>query len=102
MNEQGLQAKIIKYLIAKGFDVIKIIRCNRNGVSDIIACAPDGKFWAIEVKWGSNKPSALQEHYVSEILKRNGVAFITWDLETVVAWVSMMLPTALHQTQDTV
>lgn len=94
MNEQAIQAKIIKFLVAKGFDVVKIIRCNRNGVSDIIACAPDGRFWAIEVKCGNNKPSALQEHYVSEILKRKGVAFVTWDLETVMAWVYVMLPTA--------
>lgn len=83
MSEQALQAKIINYLKAEGFDVVKIIRCNRNGVSDIIACAPNGVFWAVEVKFGANKPTPLQSYYISEIAKRGGVAFVTWDLATV-------------------
>lgn len=83
MKEQDLVAKIIKLLVAHGFDVVKIIRCNRNGVSDIIACAPNGIFWAIEVKIGNNKPSPLQLYYIEQIKQRNGVAFVTWDIATV-------------------
>lgn len=83
MSEQTLQKKIIDLLKSCGFDVVKIITCNRKGVSDILACAPNGVFWAIEVKFGTNKPSPLQLYYISEIVKRNGVAFVAWDLATV-------------------
>lgn len=83
MSEQQLQKKIIDLLKSYNFDVVKIITCNRKGVSDIIACAPNGIFWAIEVKFGTNKPSPLQLYYVDGIAKRGGVAFVTWDLATV-------------------
>ncbi len=83
MNEQTLQKKIIDLLKSNGFDVIKVITCNRRGVADIIACAPNGRFWAIEVKYGDNKPSPLQSYYIGEIVKRGGVGIITWDLATV-------------------
>lgn len=83
MSEQALQKKIIDLLKGYGFDVIKVITCNRKGVSDIIACAPNGIFWAIEVKFGTNKPSPLQLYYVSEIAKRGGVAFVAWDVHAV-------------------
>lgn len=92
MKEQDLQAKIIKFLKSNGFDVFKTIRCNRNGIADIIACAPDGKFWAIEVKVGSNKPSALQTYYIEEVCKRGGIGFVTWDLQTVIDLVSSHYP----------
>ena len=83
MSEQKLQAKIIDYLKSEGFDVVKIIRCNRNGVSDILACSPSGRFWAIEVKWGSNTASPLQSHYINEITKRRGIAAVVYSLDEV-------------------
>jgi Holliday junction resolvase len=98
MSEQALQKKIIDLLKSHGFDVVKIITCNRKGVSDIIACAPNGIFWAIEVKFGTNKPSPLQLHYVNEIAKRGGVAFVTWDLATVKQAIDAHLRTSSKQT----
>lgn len=84
MSEAKLQTKILKYLKLEGYWVIKTILCNRNGIMDIIACSPRGRFVGIEVKWGNGKPSKLQEYNIAEVTKRNGVAFIAWDLETVV------------------
>lgn len=95
MSEQALQKKIIDLLKSKGFDVVKIITCNRKGVSDIIACAPNGRFWAIEVKFGTNKPSPLQSHYINEIDRRGGVAFVTWDLATVQKYLDTHVVTSL-------
>ena len=84
MSEQKLQTKILKWLKANGFWVFKTVVCNRNGIPDIVGCTPKGRFFAIEVKFGSNKPSKLQEWNIQEIQKVGGIAFAAWDLETVV------------------
>ena len=95
MLEQAIQAKIIKLLISLGFDVIKIIRCNRTGVADIIACAPDGKFWAIEVKRQGGVVSALQAHYITEITRRHGIAFVAYSVTDVIDKIATVNPQLL-------
>lgn len=85
MSEQKLQKKILDWLNTKGFYTVKTITCNKKGVPDILACAPDGTFVAIEVKYGPNKPSKLQDYNVAQINARQGIAFVAWDLATVVA-----------------
>ena len=67
--EKDVQNKIIKYLKAKGCYVIKTIQTNRVGVPDIIACMPNGKFLAIEVKdvGKKNNLSPLQRDDLEQI-----------------------------------
>lgn len=88
MSEQKLQKQIIDWLKTNGYWVVKVIVANRSGIPDIIACSPQGLFVAIEVKYGSNKASPLQEYNIAEITKRKGLALVTWDLETVIAKLS--------------
>ena len=83
MSESKLQAKVLKWLKANNFWVFKTIVCNRNGIMDVIACAPTGRFVGIELKWGTGRPSPLQVYNIDEVKKRNGIAFLAWDLETV-------------------
>jgi len=52
---------------------------------DIIACSPQGRFVGIEVKWGANKASKLQEYNIEEVKKRNGFAMVCWTLESLIA-----------------
>lgn len=88
MSEQKLQKQIIDWLKTNGYWVVKVIVANRSGIPDIIACSPEGMLVAIEVKYGSNKASPLQEYNIAEINKRKGIAFVTWDLDTVIAKLS--------------
>jgi Holliday junction resolvase-like predicted endonuclease len=83
VSESKEQAKVLKWLKANGFWVFKTIECNRAGIMDIIACAPDGKFVGIEMKYGSNKASKLQAWNITEVIKCNGIAFVAWSLEEV-------------------
>ena len=83
-GEQQLQTKILEWLKAHGFWAIKVVVSSKTGTPDILACSPKGRFIAIEVKYGANKPSALQSYNVSEVAKRGGIAFVTWDLQTVI------------------
>ena len=84
-NEQDLQAKILVWLQEHGFYARKIIKANKSGVPDIMGCTPKGTFFAIEVKFGTNTPSELQNYNIAEIAKRGGIAFVTWDLESAIA-----------------
>ncbi len=92
MSEQKLQSKILKWLKDNNFWVFKTIMCNRNGIMDIVGCTPAGKFFGIEVKYGSNKPSKLQTWNIEEVVKRKGIAFVAWDLETVINRLKNELP----------
>lgn len=83
-GEQQLQTKIMEWLKNHGFWAIKVVVSSKTGTPDILACSPKGRFIAIEVKYGANKPSALQSYNVAEVAKRGGIAFVTWDLQTVV------------------
>ena len=81
MSEQKLQAKILKWLQDNGFYVVKTIVSNKKGIPDILACTPAGAFLAIEVKFGKNKASKLQEYNIQQIKDRGGYALVCWSLE---------------------
>lgn len=83
MSEQKVQAKILKWLKDEGHYVFKTIVCNRSGIPDIVGCTHWGRFFAIEVKYGANKPTKLQEWNVLEIRKRGGIAIVAYDLDSV-------------------
>lgn len=83
MSEQKVQKKMLDWLKKNGFYVFKTVVTNRSGIPDIIGCTPCGRFFAIEVKFGANKASKLQEWNIKEINNRNGIAFVAYDLETV-------------------
>lgn len=83
MSEQKVQAKILKWLKSNNYYVFKTVVCNRNGIPDIIGCTPEGRFFAIEVKFGANKASKLQEWNIQEIKQRGGIAFVAYSLDEV-------------------
>lgn len=82
-SEQKVQTKILNWLRAEGHYVFKTVVCNRNGIPDIIGCTTTGTFFAIEVKYGANKASKLQQWNIEEIKKRGGIAMVAYDLDTV-------------------
>ena len=84
MSEQKVQTKILKWLEKERFYAIKTIITNKKGVPDILACSPKGKFVAIEVKYGKNVASRLQEHNMKQIRDRNGFAMVCWDLDSLI------------------
>ncbi|UOF80173.1 hypothetical protein [Caudoviricetes sp.] len=84
MSEQKVQKKILEWLNANNYLAYKIVTANRAGVPDIIACSPIGQYVAIEVKYGSNTVSKLQDYVLREIKKRNGIAIVAYSLEDVI------------------
>lgn len=78
MNEQAIQAKILKFLVEQGFVTCKVIVANRAGVLDIIACDPEGRYWEIEVKTPQGVTSKLQEVRVAKLQKNKAVSFVAY------------------------
>lgn len=84
MSESKVQAKILRYIENElGYYVRKVIVANKKGTLDIFGCTNEGEFFAIEVKYGNNTQSALQQYNIDEIKKRKGIAFIAYSLEDV-------------------
>jgi len=83
MSESKLQSKILAWLKKEGFYVFKTILCNRNGIPDIIGCTPEGRFFAIEVKYGNGKATPLQLWNLEQIESKGGIAILAYDLESV-------------------
>jgi len=66
MTESQIQSKIIKRYELDGWYVIKIIQCNKNGISDLIAFK-NSKAIFIEVKKPGKKLRPLQEYRKKEL-----------------------------------
>lgn len=75
MKEQDIQAKILKKLKAMNYVAINVITSSTSGTSDIIACSPTGRFYAIEVKKPREVPSELQWAFIREVQENGGIAF---------------------------
>lgn len=73
--ESAFQTKCIELLEKHDFYARKMITM-KAGLSDIIACAPTGRFCTFEIKREDdyNEPSALQHYNIAEVEKRKGYA----------------------------
>lgn len=74
MLESKFQAKIINQLKKNGWLVLKIIKCNINGMSDLIVFK-NGKTVFIEVKNESGKQSEIQK-YVQKQVELQGFQYL--------------------------
>jgi Holliday junction resolvase len=83
--EKKVKEKIVKVLKEEGvyYFFPATHGFGRSGVPDIICCV-NGYFLAIEVKAGTNKPTALQVREIEAIRRCNGVAVVAndenWDM----------------------
>lgn len=92
ITERQVQTECLDILNIYGFEAIRInsgmvevqgkkrnhkIRLAPAGTSDIIACAPDGVFWAVEIKRPGNEPTERQMKFLEKIDERKGVAVWT-------------------------
>lgn len=77
MSEQKIQSDIIKFLERQNSYVVKVIRANRAGVPDILACYK-GRFYAFEVKTSATlkRVTPLQSYNIEKINLVGGCAFV--------------------------
>jgi Holliday junction resolvase len=70
LRESIIQSKVIKHFELKGYLVVKIIQCNKNGMPDLMLLK-DGKTFFIECKTEKGRLSELQK-YRHEQLQEHG------------------------------
>ena len=82
----GLAIRINSGSIAKG---ARVIKGAAKGTSDIIACFR-GKFIAVEVKCGRNKPSDEQIDFGRVVNRAGGIFLVAYDIDTVIKELDMI------------
>jgi len=75
MLESTIQKKLIRKYEAEGFYVLKLIRCNKNGMPDLMLIK-DGKVTFIEVKQPGKLPTPLQRIRMYELQKHGCTAIV--------------------------
>lgn len=98
--ESQIQKAIVDYLKLKKYIVFKHrnvgiykkstdryipLSAGEIGISDVIACSPDGRFCAIEVKRPGGKPSAEQLDFLARVKAYGGVSILAYSLDDVMA-----------------
>ena len=83
MLEKYITKKIRAYLRDLGYIVIKVAggQFQSPGISDIIACSPEGRFIAIEVKQPGKQPTPLQIEFLLQVYTHKGFAACVTSLE---------------------
>jgi hypothetical protein len=66
-TEQVIQNKRIKQLEAEGYYVLKLIKCNKNGIPDLLAIKRDADVLFSEVKTKIGVVSELQKYRLKEL-----------------------------------
>lgn len=61
----------------------KFIPLGLNGVCDIIACLPDGRFLGVEAKKEGGKLSKAQENFIVRINENKGLIFVAHSVDEV-------------------
>jgi hypothetical protein len=80
MSEQELQSKCIKYAKAKGYFVLKVIRCNVSGYPDC-TLFKDGKTIFVEFKAEKGVQSHLQKYVEKQIIDQGFKYYLIKSLE---------------------
>lgn len=98
-KEQDIQKAILDYLRLKKYVVFKhhstgftvrdgksvAFRYSEKGISDVIACSPQGRFVAIEVKKRGGKATPEQLDFLARVKANGGIAILAFSLDEVMA-----------------
>jgi hypothetical protein len=76
-----------KWAVARmGGKTYKFTSPGRKGVSDQVACLPDGTTWFVELKTKGGRLSPLQKMFMSEMALMNQRYACLWTKEQVDEW----------------
>lgn len=86
MREKDVEAHFIWTVESMGGKSYKFSSPNHRGVSDRVACLPDGTVWFVELKTRGGRLSPLQEIFAAEMedLGQNYRCF--WNKEMIDLW----------------
>ena len=86
MRESEIERHFVWAVETMGGKTYKFLSMNNRGVSDRIACLPDGSTWFVELKTRGGRLSPLQDLFAAEMndLHQNYRCF--WNKEQIDQW----------------
>ena len=94
--EKDIQKAIIEVLELKKWLVVKVnnvgikkengsfIPPRQRGISDLIACSPRGRFYAIEVKRPGGKLTEDQDRFLKDVFLHEGGFLVAYSVDDVI------------------
>jgi hypothetical protein len=86
MRESEIEKHFVWTVERLGGLTYKFKSVNQRGVSDRIACLPDGSTWFIELKRPGGKLSELQKIFRNDVLALNQNYACLWTKEQIDEW----------------
>jgi hypothetical protein len=86
MRESEIERYFIWVVERLGGRTFKFVSPNQRGVSDRIACLPDGSTWFVELKTKGGRLSDLQRIFAREMERLNQNYACLWTKEQVDEW----------------
>jgi hypothetical protein len=86
MNEKEIEKYFCWAVASIGGTTYKFKSVNHRGVSDRIACLPDGSTWFVELKAPNGKLSELQKLFAQEMRELNQNYVCLWSKEQIEDW----------------
>ena len=87
MTEKEIEAYFVKRVKALGGYSYKFRSITLRGVSDRIACLPNGETWFVELKKPGGRLSPLQEIFAEQMEATQQNYTVLWSREDVDGWV---------------
>ena len=88
MKEKIVENHFVWAVERAGGKTWKFTSPGRKGVSDRIACLPDGSTWFVELKTKGGRLSALQKMFMSDMTLLNQNYMCLWTTEQIDEWIN--------------
>lgn len=85
-TEAEIERYFVKQVKAVGGQAYKFKSVNHRGVSDRIACMPNGQAWFVELKKPGGKLSPLQKLFADDMADMGQLYRCLWSKEDVDQW----------------
>lgn len=89
MNEKEIESYFKWAVMSIGGKTYKFRSINQRGVTDQIACLPNGDTWFVELKTKGGKVSALQKFFQEEVKELSQQYACLWTKEQIDEWVKV-------------
>ena len=87
MLEKEIENYFVWTVERAGGKTYKFKSVTQRGVSDRLACMPDGSTWFVELKAPKGRLSELQKHFRNDVLRLKQNYACLWSKEMVDEWI---------------
>jgi hypothetical protein len=92
-DESAIERYFVQTVTRMGGIAYKFRALNRKGVSDRIACLPDGSVWFVEIKAPNGRLSPLQQLFARDMARLNQNYACLWRKSEIDEWASGLTKT---------